>query len=481
MKQNASVAKGGCEHEMMQITFLETRLHCMLRMMSFLGSTAFSAACLIGSALAADLGIADKAIDSDFDLHAQATYIFQRKPDFSAAYSGPNSLSPAAERSYSFSSTLFLGWRPIPDLEVYLNPEAVQGLPMSGLVGLGGLTNSELQKTAGTNLTIYRARAFVRKTWGFGGGTEEVESDLNQFAGKREKRRLVLTAGNLAVSDIFDVNTYAHDPRSRFLNWSLLSQGAYDFAADARGYSWGAALEYFDGDWAVRAGRFMEPIEANGLELDWAIDRHHGDQLEVERGWKLDDQPGRARLLLFRNTAVMGGFEDALAQATATGNTPDVTAVRRRQSKTGWGINLEQAIDDRTGAFARWGRSDGRSEVYSFAEIDRSFSTGAVVEGSRWGRPLDSVGLAWARNGLSDVHRDYLAAGGLGFFIGDGALVRYKPESIIETYYEFAFGNQNGIRPRYAVMAGLQRIRNPAYNASRGPVNVASFRLHADF
>ncbi len=447
----------------------------------FLGSGAFLT-CLLAHAIAfaaEEEALAGASRLGDFDIHGQATYIFQRKPAFNAAFSGPNSLSPLRERSYSFTSTLFIGWRPMPDLEFYLNPEVVQGLPLSRLVGLGGLTNSELQKTAGTTPLLYRARAFMRKTWGLGGGTEEVESDINQFAGQRDKRRVVLTAGNYALSDVFDANSYAHDGRTRLLNWSFLSHGAFDYAADSRGYSWGAALEYYDGDWAVRAGRFMVPIESNGLKLDWAINRHHGDQIELERGWQLDEQPGRARFLAFRNTAVMGGFQEALALAAATGSTPDVGAVRRKQSKSGFGLNLEQAIDDTSGVFARWARNDGRTETYSFAEIDRSFSVGAVVGGSRWGRPQDTVGLAWARNGISNAHREYLAAGGLGFFVGDGALPRYKPESIIETYYQFGFGNRS--RPQYTVMVGFQRIRNPAYNASRGPVNAASVRLHAEF
>ena len=447
----------------------------------FLGA---ALACAPGHAAAADAS-ADSpagpiAAAPDFEVHGQATYIFQSKPSFHAAYSGPNSLSPEREHSYSFTSTLFVGWRPMPDLELYFNPEVVQGLPMSRLVGLGGLTNGELQKTAGTNPTFYRARAFVRKTWGLGGGSDAVESDANQLPGQADRRRVVLTAGNLAVSDLFDNSTYAHDGRTRFLNWALLTHGAYDYAADSRGYSWGAAVEYYDGDWALRAGRFMEPKESNGFKLDWAINRHHGDQVEVERGWKLGDgQPGRARLLLFRNTAVMGSFQDANVLGALTGTVPDVAYVRRNQSKTGGGINLEQAFDDTSGVFMRWGRHDGRTETYSFAEIDRSFSVGGVVGGARWDRPKDTLGLAWARNGLSASHREYLAAGGLGFFLGDGALLHYKPESIVEAYYEFGFGR--GSRSDYGVMVGFQRIRNPAYNADRGPVNVASVRLHAEF
>lgn len=434
-----------------------------------------------GTALAgAGAPAAEPEPSADFEVHGQATYVFQRKPGFHAAYSGPNSLSPQRERSYSFTSTLFVGWRPAPDLELYFNPEMVQGLPLSRLVGLGGLTNSELQKTAGTNPLLYRARAFVRKTWGLGGGSETVESDANQLPGQVDKRRFVLSAGNLAVSDVFDNNAYAHDGRTRFLNWSLLTYGAYDYAADARGYSWGAALEYYDGDWALRAGRFMEPKESNGLKLDWAINRHHGDQIEFERGWRLSGaQPGRARLLLFRNTAVMGSFDDANALAARTGGTPDVALVRRNQSKTGWGASLEQAINGASGVFLRLSRHDGRTETYSFAEIDRSLSLGGVLGGARWGRPKDTIGLAWVRNGLSASHREYLSDGGLGFFLGDGALSRYRPESIVEAYYELGF--RVGGRTDYGVMVGWQRIRNPAYNADRGPVNVASLRLHVSF
>ena len=416
---------------------------------------------------------------ADFDIRGQATYVFQRKPAFRAAYSGPNSLSPLREHSYSFTSTAFIGWRPVRNFELYFNPELVQGLPLSRLVGLGGLTNSELQKTAGTNPKVYRARAFIRKTWGLGGESEEVAADANQLAGRRDKNRIVLTAGNFAVSDIFDANSYAHDGRRQFLNWSFLTHGAYDYAADSRGYSWGAALEYYADPWVLRIGRFMEPIESNGLKLDWAIGRHHGDQAELERGWTLGQLPGRARLLLFRNTAVMGSFREALFYGAATGSTPDVAAVRRKQSKTGAGLNLEQAIDhSNSGVFVRLARHDGATETYSFTEIDRSLSIGAVIGGAHWGRTQDAVGLAWARNGLSDSHSRYLAAGGLGFFLGDGALT-YKPESIVEAYYQLGFGGDKRFQTR--LMIGFQHIRNPGYNASRGPVNVASIRLHAEF
>lgn len=404
----------------------------------------------------------------------QATYIWQAKPGFSAAYSGANSLIPDAEKSYSFTSTAYLGLRLLRNTEVYFNPELVQGVPLSGLLGLGGLSNSELQKTGGPKPKVYRARLFVRQTWGLGGERESVASDQNQLAGSRDRNRVVLTAGNLAVSDVFDVSSYAHDARTQFMNWAFLTHGAYDYAADARGYSRGAALEYYQGDWALRAGRFMLPRDPNGLPLDPDLSRHYGDQVELEKGYTLSGQPGKARLLLFRNRAVMGSFAEALVNAA--GGVPDTATARKLRSKSGWGVNLEQSLDENTGVFARIGRSDGASEVYAFAEIDRSLSLGVSVKGARWGRALDSFGLAYARNGLSGSHRDYLAAGGLGFFVGDGRL-NYRPESITEAYYSLGVD----VLKRTALSLGLQYIRNPAYNADRGPVRVMSVRLHTEF
>lgn len=404
----------------------------------------------------------------------QATYLWQTKPGFPAAYSGVNSLSPLPEKSYSFTSTAYLGLRLAPDTELYFNPELVQGVPMSHLTGLGGLTNAELQKTAGSSPTLYRARLFVRKTWGLGGEREAVASDVNQLAGLRDKDRVVLTAGNLAVSDIFDANAYAHDPRTQFMNWSFLTHGAYDFAADSRGYSWGAALEYYRGDWVIRAGRFMQPKESNGLALDHALQKHYGDQYELEKGYNLAGRPGAVKLLYFRNRAIMGGFADALANAG--GGVPEIAPVRKLRVKQGWGINLEQSLGDNVGLFARLGRSDGESETYAFAEIDQSLSLGVAIQGASWGRAKDTLGLAYARNGLSASHQAFLAAGGSGFFIGDGRL-NYRPEAIVEGYYSLALD----VLKNSAISLGLQYIRNPAYNADRGPVKVLSVRLHTEF
>lgn len=403
----------------------------------------------------------------------QATYIWQGKPAINAPYSGANSVLVDKERGYSSTVTAFFGYRPWQGAEFYVDPEMSQAVALSGLHGFGGMTNSEQQKTSGADPTFYRARLYLKQTVGFGGGQDAVESGQNQLAGMVDRRRLVLTAGNLSVIDIFDNNAYAHDARTQFTNWTFLTHGAYDYAADARGYTWGAAAEYYDGDWAFRGGRFMVPVASNGLTLDTHSGTHYGDQIEVEHAHVIGDQTGKIKLLMFRNQAVMGSFADAIAHARTYGGVPDVANVRKQSSKSGYGISLEQSLRADVGLFARASWNDGKTENYSFTEIENSISTGVAVKGASWGREKDTFGLAIAQNGLNKTHREYLALGGLGAFIGDGQIT-YRPERIVEAYYSV------NVYQSASVMAGLQHIVNPAYNADRGPVNVGTVRLHVE-
>ena len=404
----------------------------------------------------------------------QATYIGQSKPSFNAPYSGTNSLITAREHAYSSTITAYLGYRPWAGGELYFNPEMIQSVAMSTLHGLGGLTNAEQQKTSGPKPKFYKARLFLKQTYGFGGEQEAVESGPNQLAGMVDRQRLVLTVGNLGLIDVFDNNAYAHDPRTQFVNWTFLTHGAFDYAADARGYSNGAAVEYYQDAWAVRAARFMVPRQSNGLPLDLNIGKHYGDQVELEHGHMIAEQPGKLKLLAFRNQAVMGSYADAVTFANANGGVPDVGNVRKESVKYGLGLSLEQRLRSDVGLFARASWADGRTETYSFTEIENSVSAGVVVNGNRWGRPNDTFGLAVAQNGLNKDHRNYLALGGLGAFIGDGK-INYRPERIIEGYYNVKVFKTSSI------MVGLQRITNPAYNADRGPVSVATLRLRTEF
>ena len=419
--------------------------------------------------------LAEAAQTEDWNAKFQATYVWQDKRPFSAAYSGANSLSADKEQSYSFTASAALGFRPWAGGELYFNTEAAQGVPLSNLTGLGGFTNGEIARSSGPTLTAYRARLFLRQTWGMGGEQEAVESAANQLAGNVDKRRWELTAGNLSVLDVFDGNANSHDPRTQFLNWSLMTHGAYDYAADARGYSWGVALEWYHDDWVVRAGRFIQPKEPNQQALDPRIFQHYGDQIEVEHAHTIGGQPGKLRVLSYRNRAKMSRFQDALDLAARTGGTPDINDVRTgEQFKQGFGLNLEQAVSGDVGLFARASWADGKTETYAFTEIDRSLSGGVLVKGASWGRGQDSFGVALARNGLSKVRRDYLAAGGMGFFIGDGRL-NYRPEAVFEAFY-----NLNLTKAAW-ITVDWQHIRNPAYNADRGPANVVSVRLHTEF
>ena len=431
------------------------------------------ALCFFALALAGPAG-ADE-ITEQSQVKFQATYIGQAKRPFSVPYSGAHSLVPEREFSRTFTSTLYAGWRLGTETELYFNPEGALGVPLSNLSGLGGFTNNELARTSGPDLTIYRARLFLRRTWGLGGETEWLESGQNQLAGKADVNRIVLTAGNLSALDIFDANAYSHEPRRQFINWSLVTHGAWDFPADARGYTWGAAVEYLSAGWALRAGRFMQPKESNGLPLNTRLMDSYGDVLEWERDYAFAGRQGTLRLLAFRNVASMGDFRSAIDNAPNTGGIPDLSIGRQRRAKTGLALSLEQHITEHAGAFLRASQHDGKTETYAFTEIDRSLSGGVVLEGALWGSAGDSAGIAFARNGLSGAHRDYLALGGLGFFLGDGRL-NYRPEQIVEGFFSRRLAK--------ALWASLdyQRIRNPGYNADRaGPVDVWSLRLHTEF
>jgi hypothetical protein len=287
---------------------------------------------------------------------------------------------------------------------------------------------------------------------------------------------LVLTAGKISLLDVFDNSSFAHDPRTQFLNWSLLTHGAFDYAADSRGYTVGAALEYYRDEWVFRAGRFEQPVESNGLPLDSRIFAHYGDQFEIEHSHEVDGQPGKLRFIAFRNKARMGSFRDAIDVWNAGGRVgvPSVADVRKDQIKVGFGIGAEQSITKDIGLFARASVNDGGEETYAFTEIERSLSGGVVLRGEAWGRPDDNFGLACVRNGLSANHRQYIAYGGLGAFIGDGN-ISYKPENIVESYYSLALNKSAWLSVDY------QHVGNPAYNADRGPARFLGVRMHTEF
>jgi len=423
---------------------------------------------LAAALLAPFFVLADEA--PGVELHGQATYVRQAKPAFSAAYSGPKSLTAERDYGYSFTATAFIGARLGGGWEAYFNPELVQGAPLSSLQGVGGFHNGESQRSAGPELRGYRARAFVRKTWSRGGEMEQVDSEANQVRTSYAAERWVLTAGNFSVLDVFDAVDFSRDPRMQFLNWASLTYGAWDYAADARGYTWGVAVEYITPGWSIRGGRFLMPVESNGLTLNRNFTTHYGDAIEFERPLSIAGHKATWRALGFHNRVNAGAFRDALGAGTP----PDVATVRHIQDKFGLATGLQLELTADIGAYARAGWNDGRTETYAFSEIDRSLAAGVLAKGGRWRRGQDSAGAALYVNGLSRDHRDYLAAGGEGFFLGDGQL-NYSTERTLELFY-----NLNMVRGAW-ISASAQRTVNPGYNRDRGPAEVYSLRLHTEF
>lgn len=418
------------------------------------------------------------------NLHGQTTYINQRYNNFTASYSGENSLNAQKSMSYTWSGTLFMGARLAPNTDVYFNPEVVSGVPFSDLAGLGGFTNGEGSKANGTQAKFYSARAFVRQTINQEGSKVVLENEANQITQMVSSNRVVLTGGQFSTLDIFDDSRYAKDPRIQFMNWGNMTYLAYDYAADARGYSWGLAGEWYLDNWVMRASRMLAPKSPNGRDLNWQIFNTYGDQVEVERQHNIVDLPGKVSVLAYRNKMILARFSDATnyinQDPTARQGTQAINNVRNNmQYKTGVGIHGEQALTKDLGIYGRAFTSDGHTETMSFTEADNSISIGMGMNGTSWKRPKDSIGISVMQNGLSSYRRSYLQAGGVSYFIGDyaspGQTISYSAERIGELYY-----NATVIKN---VLAGLnfQHIINPAYNSARGPVNILSFRVHAEF
>jgi len=416
---------------------------------------------------------------SRWSLHGQTTLIGQGAAPFSAAYTGPFSLNANGEMRESWSMTGFFGWKVLDHTEIYFNPEPFQGFGLSQTHGLGGFSNGEAQK-AGFDFPHYNtSRLFVRQTFGFGGEQEELEDAANQVAGKTDISRLTLTAGKFSVTDIFDTNSYSHDPRTSFMNLALMDGGAFDYAADLKGYTWGVAAELNQKDWAVRTGYFLEPDSPNNNNFDTRLGQRGQYVGEVEGRYQLFSQTGKIRLTGWLNRVFSGSFSETLANPylnplTAPSDSPGIAATRKTRTEYGFVANLEQPITDDIGVFARLSWRNAQTEIMSWTDIDRSASAGVIVDGTSWKRPDDKIGAAFAINGLSDSYQAFLAAGGLGLQIGDGRL-SYQTEKIIETFYTYNLSKWANLTFDY------QFIADPGYNADRGPVSIGSIRLHLEF
>jgi high affinity Mn2+ porin len=407
-------------------------------------------------------------------IHGQATFVDQGNAAFRSPYRGTNSLDPAARGRETADVTLYAGVRLWPGMEAWINPEFDQGFGLSDTLGVAGFPSGEAYKVGMARPYFRLQRLFVRQTIDLGGDREKTEADLNQLAGSHTADRLVITFGKIGVPDIFDTNSYAHDPRGDFLNWSLIDTGTFDYAADAWGYTVGGAAEWYVGRWTLRGGVFNLSKVPNSEHLEYDFSQFQGIA-EIEERHEIGDRKGKLKITGFISRGRMGQFDDALALAQATGEVPSVADVRHYRSRTGVSLNLEQEVADDLGVFVRAGVAGGDVEPYEFADIDRTAAAGLSLKGARWGRKDDTVGLAFVVNGISSIHEQYLAAGGLGILIGDGRLPHPGPEQILETYYDFAAYGPAHLSLDY------QEVINPAYNRDRGPVSIGAVRLHAQF
>jgi high affinity Mn2+ porin len=420
--------------------------------------------CLLLSAPAA----AEEA--ESWAVHGQATFIEQYHPAFHSAYRGPNSLDPGSRGDETVNVTLYAGARPWDGGEVWADLEMDQGFGLSDTLGVAAFTNGEGSKVGKAVPYLRLHRLFFRQTFDLGGDIQPGEGEANQLAMSRSTDNLILTAGKFSPTDIFDTNDYAHDPMHDFLNWAVIDAGPWDYAADAWGYSYGAAAEWNVSDWSLRGGLFDLSRVPNGTELTRGFGQYQLDA-EVERRFTLGGRDGKLKLLGFASRGLLGDYNDAVA----LGGIADISLVRRGAWKSGLSVNGQQALSDDLGMFVRAALDDGSKEGDEFTDMANSLSVGLSLKGASWDRKDDRLGLAFETGGITDSARHFFAAGGLGILIGDGRLDHYAREDIVEAFYSASLWQ--------GIQASLdyQFVANPGYNADRGPVSVLGLRLHGEF
>jgi hypothetical protein len=427
-----------------------------------------------GAPATPDATTADAITPENWNLYFQATSIGDTHGAFPAKYSGPLSLSNRPEHDVSLTTTLFLGFRLAKDTQLYFDPEIAGGRGFSNVDGLANANNGELPRVASATPKPYIARLYIQQDFAIGPQREKIMDDANQLGGTRPETRYTIIVGRFTVTDFFDNNAYSHDPRSQFMGWGVMYNGAWDYPADTRGYTWGWVHEFHTKNWSVRYASAAEPKVANGLRFDRRLFRDRGDMVEGERDFAPHAHPGAIRVMPFWLHTDSGSYAEALALAASTHTTPDITATRQAgRLKYGVAISMDQEIGKGLGVFARLGWNDGKTESFAFTAIDRLATGGVSLQGTRWHRPKDVVATEVTVAGLSGVHRAYLEAGGLDFLIGDGAL-NYAPETIWESYYNaHVFGG-------FYAGVDAQHVNNPAYNQDRGPLWIYSLRLHLE-
>jgi high affinity Mn2+ porin len=406
-----------------------------------------------------------------WNLHFQSTVGTQGYASFPAAYSGANSLTPGGQIKDTISVDVMGGVRLWHGGEFFGDIVVWQGYGLSNTLGMAGFPNGEAFRIGRTYPDASLCRAFLRQTIGLGGEKEAADDGPTDLRGTQDVRRLTFTAGHLNAKDFFDTNAYANDSRTQFMNWSLMANDAWDYPANTIGFTNGVVAELNTRAWTERLGIFQVSEVANGLRMDWNLTHAWSAVAEVERRYSPRGHAGAIRLLAYDTRAHMGNYQETLNNPELDENIELDAAYRY---KYGFGINLEQEIRKNLGVFMRLGWSDGKNQTYEFTDVDRTASGGLSLKGARWGRPEDTVGVAGVVNGISAAHRQYLAAGGLGITVGDGAL-DYGLERIVEAYYGWK------IAKHYQLTGDYQFAPDPAYNHARGPVNIFALRFHTEF
>ncbi len=412
-----------------------------------------------------------------FWLAGQANFISQYHPNFHSAYSGPNSLSSEAQDASSRVLTLFTGLRISDTAEFLCDIQESGGHGIGEALGLAGFTNLDVVRNPELGKAPYVARLMWHQIIPLGEHKSDSERTPFSLFSKLPDRRLEIRFGKFALSDFLDTNTYGSDSNFQFLNWTVDNNGTWDYAADTRGYTFAALVEYHDVHWSLRFAEALMPKVANGIHLDADLARARAENIELElHAFTLPRREGVFRVLTFVNHANMGSYREAVVNfLDGLTPKPEIAAHPLTTSiKYGFGFNFEQPLNNWLGFFGRWGWNEGKHESFVYTEVDQTVEFGLGAGGKRWNRKFDRVGLAFVSNGISRNHQQYLALGGDGFLLGDGRL-NYGRESIAETYYTLHLWS--GIFTSF----DFQYIANPGYNQNRGPVFAPALRLHLEF
>jgi high affinity Mn2+ porin len=412
--------------------------------------------------------------------HFQFTGIMQGHPDFVAAYSGQNSLSNKSEQAFSVTSTLFLGRKLWKGASLFVNPEVAGGKGISSALGIAGFTNGECFRIGNPAPTLYLARMFIRQHISLNrkSDNDTASADPNQLNGEKiPTKRITITAGKFALADMYDNNSCSHDPRTHFMNWALMSNGAWDYPANTRGYTLGLVVELVTPKYALRISETAVPKIANGEEFDPNVSEARGETIELEKKFKVKGKKCTLRLLAFRNLSRAVKYQTAISNLlNRTDTSMNVNSKTGYGGlKYGFGLNAETQATDNLSLFFRTSWNDGHSSTWAFTEIDQTMSIGLNLKGKKWKRPNDIIGVAGLVNNISNDHWDFLNYGGYGFMLGDGQLPHYGSEMITEVYYSAQLAKTLWFSADY------QYVQNPGYNRDRGPVNVWALRAHVEF